>query len=105
MVNEEEMEVKQQRVEKNEVASKNDIRHKNKIAGKFKLVATILKIIGYGGAILAALVIILRSEMEANGIILGIIVALIASLITWFSCLTWEAIAEIIQLLEDIKNK
>lgn len=102
---EEEIEVKQQTTEKNQVSNQHSIRHKNKIAGKFKLVATILKVLGYGGAILSAIAIMLVSEMKLEGILAGIGVALLVSLITWFSCLTWEAIAEIIQLLEDIKNK
>ncbi len=73
---------------------------KNKIANKFKIVANILKFIGYGGAFIFT--IIYMSADEIGFAILGAIVIVIA---TWFSCLFWEAISEVLQLLEDIKNK
>lgn len=105
MENQEEVKVTEQRLENNQVPTKNKVKIKNKIANKFKLVVTLLKFLGYGGAIISALIIILASEMELAGIVVGLLVALVVSLITWFSCLSWEAIAEVLQLLEDIKNK
>lgn len=72
----------------------------NKVANKFKIVANILKFLGYGGAILCTIVIMANGEAGA-GILGGIVIAIA----TWFGCLFWEAVAEGLQLLEDIKNK
>lgn len=73
---------------------------KNKIANKFKLVVNILKFLGYSGAILFVVISMIEGE-GGYGILIGIGIAIA----TWFGCLFWEAVAEILQLLEDIKNK
>ena len=75
-------------------------QEKNKIASKFKIVANILRFFGYGMAILWAILHI--ADYEAG---FGIFVGIAIAIITWLSCLFWEAIAEALQLLEDIKNK
>ena len=83
----------------------NNIRRRNPIAAKFAGVAATIKTLGYGAAIILPLLIMVSSEMEGEGIVAGLIIGLVLAVITWLSCLTWEAVSEALQLLEDIKNK
>lgn len=74
----------------------------NRVASKFTLVVTIVKFIGYIGAIIVAIVMMsIDEDMIGLGILIGIAVAIA----TWFSTLFFEAIAEGLNLLQDIKNK
>ena len=75
-------------------------RNTNKIAAKFTLVSNILKCLGYGGAVLLTLIL-----LEEGETLQALLAGGVSAIATWFACLTWEAISEIIQLLEDIKNK
>ena len=78
----------------------NSSNSSNAVANKFILVVNIVKFIGYIAAIILGLILI------GQGIILlGILGAIIIAIITWFSTLMFEAIAEGLNLLQDIKNK
>lgn len=72
----------------------------NTVAKKFILVVTIMKFIGYLGAVIVAIVFM---SMDEVGI--GILSGIITTIITWLSTLIFEAIAEALNLLQDIKNK
>lgn len=72
----------------------------NTVAEKFILVVMITKFIGYIGAVILAIVFIGNGE-PGLGILAGIVIAIA----TWFSTLLFEAIAEGLNLLQDIKNK
>lgn len=78
---------------------------RNPVAAKFAGVASTIKTLGYGAAIVLSLLIMVSCEMEGEGVLLALILGLIIAVSTWFACLMWEAIAEALQLLEDIKNK
>lgn len=73
--------------------------YNNKVAKKFRLIIDIIQIIGYiiSGLIFVAALL----DLNLYCLIYGVIVALS----TWFSTLFLEAIAEIIELLDNIKNK
>ena len=79
----------------------------NRVAKKFKIVVTVIKILGYGYAILSTLLFILASALSNMVLlaVLGIVVGLLIAIGTWLACLMYEAIAEGLQLLQDIKNK
>lgn len=95
----ENQEVKQNVVE-NRIFSR-----RNPVAAKFAGVAATIKTLGYGAAIVLALLIMASFDMEGEGVFLALITGLSIAVATWFACLIWEAIAEALQLLEDIKNK
>ena len=78
---------------------------RNPVAAKFAGVAATIKTLGYGAAIVLALLIMASFDMEGEGVLLAFITGLSIAVTTWFACLIWEAIAEALQLLEDIKNK
>ena len=76
------------------------------IAKKFNIVISVLKFLGYGAAIvmaLAALFFIFSGTFIVTAVLL--FDALLLSIGTWLACLSYEAIAEGLQLLHDIKNK
>lgn len=73
---------------------------KNNIAQKYKSIIHIMWFLGYGLSIILAITGIVNDEPW-----LGITIGLIGFIITSYSTLSLEAKAEIIQLLEDIKNK
>ena len=72
----------------------------NKVALKFTTVSSIIQVIGYTIAILYGLWAMVNVSFF-NGLIIGVIIGFTV----FFSTLLYEAIAEIINLLQDIKNK
>ncbi|MCI8290894.1 MAG: hypothetical protein HFJ25_01365 [Clostridia bacterium] len=72
----------------------------NTVADKFILVVMIIKFIGYVGAVISAIILIGNGEFGV-----GILAGLVIAIVTWFSTLLFEAIAEGLNLLQDIKNK
>jgi hypothetical protein len=60
----------------------------------------IIKFIGYVGAVISAIILIGNGEFGV-----GILAGLVIAIVTWFSTLLFEAIAEGLNLLQDIKNK
>ena len=73
----------------------------NKVAAKFNIIISVIKILGYFGAFLCLIIGITKTSNYIFGLWIGAIV----SIITWLSTIFLEAIAEGLQLLEDIKNK
>ncbi len=74
----------------------------NIVAKKFKLVVKTIKIIGYVGAVIIAIMFMSIGDLWVlTGFLSGIAIAIT----TWFSTLLFEAIAEGLNLLQDIKNK
>lgn len=78
----------------------NEKQIKNKVANKFNFVVMIVKCIGY---LLAITIFICFIQMDKFLVGLGWCVGL--SFATWLSTLIMEAIAEGLNLLQDIKNK
>ena len=74
----------------------------NVVANKFKLVVRAIKIIGYAGAIIIG---IMMMSIDYFGFLAGLLTGLGIAITTWFSTLLFEAIAEGLNLLQDIKNK
>ena len=72
----------------------------NVVAEKFILVVLIIKILGYLGAIIIGAIYIGNIGF-GPGLLIGGIIAISV----WFSTLIFEAIAEGLNLLQDIKNK
>lgn len=72
----------------------------NKISAKFNLIVFTIKVIGYIIALFSGLVIMVNVNFW-GGLILGLVIAIVV----FFSTLIYEALAEIINLLQDIKNK
>lgn len=72
----------------------------NEVANKFLLVVAIVKAIGYVCAIITGLII-----MTMDKFWLGLLVGLLIAVMVWSSTLIFEAIAEGLNLLQDIKNK
>lgn len=87
---------------KNETLESNTSTKKNinKVAKKFNIVIFIIKLLGYFGAFIC---LIAYTQIVNFG--LGLLVSVIVCIVTWLSTLIFEAIAEGLQLLEDIKNK
>ena len=78
----------------------------NRVAKKFKIVVSVLRILGYGTAIISALLAVLFIFIDLlEATLVCLIYAIALAVGTWFACLTYEAIAEGLQLLQDIKNK
>lgn len=92
---------KKHKEDEEEVDYINASNSSNEVANKFTLVVTIGKVIGYALAIITALIIIFGMEEFLIGILSGVMIAII----TWLSSLLFEAIAEGLNLLQDIKNK
>lgn len=78
----------------------NKNRIYNKVANKFKLVICICKILGYLGAIVTFIL-----YCKGEKVLMGIVAFIVWLISIWLSTLILEAIAEGLQLLEDIKNK
>lgn len=72
----------------------------NVVAQKFTMIVITTKVIGYILSIIVAIIL-----MRVVKFWLGLIVGLLIADVTWLSTLLFEAIAEIINLLQDIKNK
>ncbi len=72
----------------------------NVVAQKFTIIVISTKVVGYILSIIVAIIL-----MRVVKFWLGLIVGLLIADITWLSTLLFEAIAEIINLLQDIKNK
>ena len=86
--------------EEKDIEYVNSSDSSNMVANKFTLIVVIIKVIGYIGAIVTLIAFLIHGEI-GQGFLFGIIIAVI----TWFSTLAFEAIAEILNLLQDIKNK
>lgn len=85
---------------KKEISYTNASNSSNTVANKFTLVVMITKVIGYLCAIIIGIVII-ANDYFLTGIVTGIVIAVAV----WFSTLIFEAIAEGLNLLQDIKNR
>lgn len=72
----------------------------NVVAQKFTMIVITTKVIGYIFSIIVAVIL-----MNTIKFWVGLVVGLLIADITWLSTLLFEAIAEIINLLQDIKNK
>lgn len=72
----------------------------NKVAFKFLIVVNIMKILGYGASIIGFIAFMVQDE---GGF--AFLTLIVGAITTWLSTLLFEAIAEGLQLLEDIKNK
>ena len=72
----------------------------NRVAKKFNLIVYIWKVFGYFIGFISLIVL-----SQNDNFLTGLLVCVITCIITWFSTLIFEAIAEGLQLLEDIKNK
>lgn len=81
-------------------ATNNNKRIYNKVATKFNFVVWIMKFIGYAGGIITWIAL---ANLD-NGL-MGFVICVVICIATWFSTLLFEAVAEGLQLLEDIKNK
>ena len=81
----------------------NTIKNKriyNRVATKFNFVVWIVKFIGYAGGTITWIVL---ANLE-NGLA-GFVICIITCIATWISTLLFEAVAEGLQLLQDIKDK
>lgn len=72
----------------------------NKVAKKFNLVIIIMKFLGYFSAFVSLIIFI-----SLNNFGWGLLSCFVIAVMTWLSTLIFEAIAEGLNLLEDIKNK
>ena len=72
----------------------------NVVAQKFTMIVITTKVIGYILSIIVAVIL-----MNTIKFWVGLVVGLLIADITWLSTLLFEAIAEIINLLQDVKNK
>lgn len=93
-------EVAQNTKKKEEIQYTDSSNSSNTVANKFTLVVTIIKVIGYLGAFITAIMI-----MSIGQVGIGFLSGIVIAIITWFSTLIFEAIAEALNLLQDIKNK
>jgi len=66
------------------------------------MVVSIIKIIGYILAFIFGLVML---DASGDNFFIAILSGGIFALFVWFSTLLYEAIAEVLNLLQDIKNK
>lgn len=87
-----------------ETSSKNtellEKRKYNIISSKIFTISLILKWLGY----LASIIVFIFSVIN-NQIVIGLLYGLISALLTFITTTFLDGFAEIIQLLEDIKNK
>ena len=77
----------------------NSSNSSNNVAQKFLLVVNIIKFLGYFVSIFCGIMLIINVNFW-----LGLGVCLVIAIITWLSTLLFEAIAEALNLLQDIKN-
>lgn len=78
----------------------NIVNKTNKVAAKFSIIVSIIKFIGYLASIIAFITFL---SLEETG--LAFLYLICGSIVTLFSTLLFEAMAEGLQLLEDIKKK
>ena len=78
----------------------NTIVRTNKIASKFSLVVNIMKFLGYVATIISFIALF---SIEEQGF--AFLCLICGVIVTWLSTLFFEAIAEGLQLLEDIKER
>ena len=72
----------------------------NKVATKFNIVVYIIRIIGYFSGFVSLIIL-----AQNNSFLLGLVVCASTCIVTWLSTLFFVAIAEGLQLLQDIKEK
>ena len=84
----------------NEMEYTNASNSSNEVAEKFMIVVMLIKVIGYS----AAFILGLSTMMDLN-FWSGLLVAGGIAVGVWLSTLLYEAIAEGLNLLQDIKNK
>lgn len=72
----------------------------NRVANKFNTVVFIVKFLGYFAGFIWLILL-----AQNDNFLMGLGVCIGIFIITWFSTLIFEAIAEGLQLLEDIRNK
>lgn len=72
----------------------------NSVSDKINLIVSILHFIGYGLSLISGIALFINEE-----VLYGFVAIVIGIIITLLSTIFLEAISEIIQLLEDIKNK
>ena len=70
------------------------------MATKFNIVVYIIRIIGYFSGFVSLIIL-----AQNNSFLLGLVVCVITCIVTWLSTLFFVAIAEGLQLLQDIKEK
>ena len=73
----------------------------NEVADKFTLVGTIIKILGY----LSAIIIGIATIAQGGEFWIGVVSIIIIAIGVFISSLFYDGIAEIINLLQDIKDK
>ena len=93
--------------EENKIEYIDSSNSSNVVAGKFELVVLIIKFIGYISALIIVIAFLIMAISFEKGhlFLIGIILGIIQAIITWLSTLILEAIAEALNLLQDIKNK
>lgn len=72
----------------------------NKVATKFNVVVYIIRFLGYFSGFISLIIL-----AQNNSFSLGLVVCVITCIVTWLSTLFFVAIAEGLQLLQDIKEK
>ena len=83
-----------------EIQYTNSSNSSNEVAEKFIIVVMLIKVIGYSAAFILGL-----STMMNSNFLGGLLVAGGIAIGVWLSTLLYEAIAEGLNLLQDIKNK
>ena len=78
----------------------NTIVRTNKVASKFSLVVNIMKFLGYGATIIGFIALLSNEETG-----FAFLCLICGSIGTWLSTLFFEAVAEGLQLLQEIKDK
>ena len=73
---------------------------KNKVAFKFLIVINFMKLLGYGSTIIGFIALLSNEETG-----FAFLCLICGSIGTWLSTLFFEAVAEGLQLLQDIKDK
>lgn len=94
--------------EKQDTENTDSSEGKNKIADKIVILSSVIKVLGYIGAIIVTIgcfVSLFMSEVTLQGIIICLIVGGLSAFGVWVFGLTLDARAETINLLQDIKNK
>lgn len=78
------------------------VYYTNKVAKQFKVVE---KVIWALGVLIVIIAIIFSAQLGITNIMPVTIIGIIILVITWFITLIFQAIAEVVQLLNDIKDK
>lgn len=73
----------------------------NKVARKFNIIVTVTKVFGYFIAVLTMIITTSVTSNFGTGFLYGVSIAIA----TWLSTLLFEAIAEGLNLLQDINNR